>query len=306
MVDINSSLMKGDPPPVDVNSPHWMWESPAPHMPELLLLGRREVREASPLGYHSHEEAYEFVLIEKGKASWEVDGEEHDTGAGDVFYTRPGEVHNARYNVIEPCQFWWLQLRAPFLGQHTLPWLGLSRSETLELARAIEALPRVSAVTPEAPKWMAKLSQALMRSDPLSRLEQRVLVLQFLLALVQGQPRAPGQSQNARLVRTVIQWLEANLSERCTVEELAGLINVSPSHFHRLFRQETGLTPMAYAERLRCREACRRLEATDEPITKIAVDLGYATSQHFATVFRRIMGRTPTEWRHMRKDRGPE
>lgn len=295
---------------VDINSSHWMWERPAAHMPELLLLGRREVREASPLGRHTHDDAYEFVLIEKGKAAWEVDGEDYDTGAGDVFYTRPGEVHNARYNVIEPCRFWWIQLREPDLDpdaqrhdanrrHEAHRWLGLSQAEAAELAAAIESLPRVSAVTPEASKWMAQLSHSLKRTDPLALLEQRLLVLQFLMALVRGRPREAARSANAELVQKVTEAIEANLATRYTVEDLAALINMSPSHFHRIFRLETGLTPMAYAERLRCREACRRLEASDEPVTKIAADLGYATSQHFATVFRRIVGRSPTEWRRL-------
>lgn len=284
---------------VDINASRWMWERPAAHLPELLLLGRREVRKASPLGRHTHDDAYEFVLIEKGKAAWEVDGEAYDTGAGDVIYTRPGEVHNARYNVIEPCRFWWIQLRTPDPGDEKRRWLGLSQSEAAALAGAIESLPRVNAITPETCRWMAQLSHSLKRSDPLAPLEQRLWVLQFLMALVQSRPRPAARSANAQRIQRVIDVLKANLALRCTVEELAALINMSPSHFHRIFRHETGLSPMAYAERLRCREACRRLETTDEPVTKIAADLGYATSQHFATVFRRIVGRSPTEWRRL-------
>ncbi|MFB6475639.1 MULTISPECIES: helix-turn-helix domain-containing protein [Paenibacillus] len=36
---------------------------------------------------------------------------------------------------------------------------------------------------------------------------------------------------------------------------------------------------------------------TDESSTGLSMDLGFATSQHFATVFRRIKGRTPSQWR---------
>lgn len=266
-------------------------------MPALLLFGRREVREASPLRVHTHEDAFEFVFVERGQASWEVNGSQFATGAGDVFYTRPGEPHSGNYSVIEPCQIWWLQIQAPDSDVKDHSWLGLTRQEALKLSRTFWLLPRVTHLNPDTSRLFSRLSQSLLQGDVLSQLEQRLLVLQFLFALIRGGIQQTRGSQHTAMIERVTEILKKDLARRYCVEELASTINLSPSHFHRIFRQETGLSPIAYAERLRCREACRRLENTDQTITQIATDLGYASSQHFATVFRRLTGRTPTQWR---------
>jgi len=274
-----------------------MWENPVSHLPELQLLGRREVREAALLEDHSHDDAFEFVFVEKGQASWEVGSERFTTVAGNVFHTRPGERHRGSYSVIEPCRFWWLQLVTPGRHERDKPWLGLSKDEAVHLEMALNLLPRVTAVRDEISQVMHRLSLALLRSDTLSRLEQRHLILQFVFSLLQRERSRERQGEHAMLIRMIMETLEKDLTQRYTVEEMAEWINVSPSYFHRMFRRETGLTPMDYVERMRCREACRLLETTSQPITQISLDLGYATSQHFATSFRRITGRTPTQWR---------
>ena len=237
----------------DIHSDHWMWENPVSHLPELQLLGRREVREAALLEDHSHDDAFEFVFVEKGQASWEVGSERFTTVAGNVFHTRPGERHRGSYSVIEPCRFWWLQLVTPGRHERDKPWLGLSKDEAVHLEMALNLLPRVTAVRDEISQVMHRLSLALLRSDTLSRLEQRHLILQFVFSLLQRERSRERQGEHAMLIRMIMETLEKDLTQRYTVEEMAEWINVSPSYFHRMFRRETGLTPMDYVERMRCR-----------------------------------------------------
>ncbi len=84
---------------------------------------------------------------------------------------------------------------------------------------------------------------------------------------------------------------------RPTVEELARLTAISPSHFMRTFRQYTGFSPMAYLERQRIKQASDLLMNTSRSVLEISTALGYASSQHFATAFKRVTGMTPLAWR---------
>ncbi len=74
------------------------------HLPELIMLGFDHFQEAAPLNIHQHKRSYEYVFVDSGKVTWEVDGQLFTTHTGQIFHTRPGEWHRARLNFIEPCK----------------------------------------------------------------------------------------------------------------------------------------------------------------------------------------------------------
>jgi AraC-like DNA-binding protein len=79
---------------------------------------------------------------------------------------------------------------------------------------------------------------------------------------------------------------------------------MSESCFQARFKKETGLSLINYAPRRKMDVAKARLTASDDPITRIALDLGFSSSQNFATTFKRIAGRPPTKYRLDTKEAG--
>jgi AraC-like DNA-binding protein len=77
---------------------------------------------------------------------------------------------------------------------------------------------------------------------------------------------------------------------------LAG-IPVSYRQLSRLFHAALGMTPKQYQLACRLREAQRLLRTTRQPVTTIAYELGFASSQHFSAQFTRCAGITPTAYR---------
>ena len=78
-------------------------------------------------------------------------------------------------------------------------------------------------------------------------------------------------------------------------ERLARSSGASVRTLTRLFRRETGLTFMRWRQQARLMEALRRL-ARGDPITVVALDLGYATSSAFTYMFRRALGVPPSRF----------
>jgi AraC-like DNA-binding protein len=74
-------------------------------------------------------------------------------------------------------------------------------------------------------------------------------------------------------------------------------VGLSAKHLHELFSRELGVTPHRYQLAQRMRRAQALLAATDLPITTIAFELGFSTSQQFSRTFRRQIGATPREYR---------
>jgi transcriptional regulator GlxA family with amidase domain len=82
-----------------------------------------------------------------------------------------------------------------------------------------------------------------------------------------------------------------------TVEVMAGRAHMSPRHFARAFRAETGLTPGRYVERVRLEAARRRLEDSVEPIAAVAAACGFGTAETMRRVFLRTLEVGPAEYR---------
>ena len=82
------------------------------------------------------------------------------------------------------------------------------------------------------------------------------------------------------------------MTRNISLDELAALSSLSPWHFLRTFRDETGLPPHAYLTQLRVRKAERLLRAGHSP-SMAAAEAGFADQSHLTRWFRRIVGATP-------------
>ena len=82
-----------------------------------------------------------------------------------------------------------------------------------------------------------------------------------------------------------------------TREDIADQIGISADYLTDCFRQELGITPITYIRRYRIRQACELLRATDQPITAVAMSVGFSDSAHFTRTFLREMGLTPKAYR---------
>jgi transcriptional regulator GlxA family with amidase domain len=103
----------------------------------------------------------------------------------------------------------------------------------------------------------------------------------------------PGREPLRELQRFVVEHVGAVHS----VEAMAARAHMSPRHFARAFRAETGVTPARYVERVRLEAARRRLEDSTDPIATIAADCGFGTPETMRRVFLRALEVGPAEYR---------
>jgi transcriptional regulator GlxA family with amidase domain len=89
-----------------------------------------------------------------------------------------------------------------------------------------------------------------------------------------------------------------------SVEAMAARAHMSPRHFARAFRAETGVTPARYVERVRLEAARQRLEDSSEPIAAVATSCGFGTAETMRRVFLRTLDVGPAEYRRRFQSRG--
>ena len=98
-------------------------------------------------------------------------------------------------------------------------------------------------------------------------------------------------------LREVVEYIFAHLAESLHVSQLATIAGVSCRQIERRFHNAAGMSPTDFITRARLDEACRRLRDGDDPIGRIAIDLGFYDQSAFTRLFRRHLGTTPSEFR---------
>jgi AraC family transcriptional regulator len=98
-------------------------------------------------------------------------------------------------------------------------------------------------------------------------------------------------------LRRVQEYLAEHLEQDLTLRELAQLAGLSENHFCTAFRSSTGEPPHRYLTRLRIDRAKQMLGTPTLSVTEIGLAVGFGSSAHFATVFRKREGTTPSEYR---------
>jgi AraC family transcriptional regulator len=98
-------------------------------------------------------------------------------------------------------------------------------------------------------------------------------------------------------LRKIKEFVEAKTEDDFGLLEMAESVQLSAAHFSRMFRQSTGESPHRFVLRLRIERAKEMLRVAEIRVLDVAVACGFKTQQHFARVFRRICGVSPTEYR---------
>ena len=93
--------------------------------------------------------------------------------------------------------------------------------------------------------------------------------------------------------RHAIQTMHTHLHERLTLEDLASVARLSPSHFHRVFCRLIGIPPGEFLSALRFQAARRMFVTTSLSVTDICFEVGYTSTGSFTTRFTQLVGLSP-------------
>jgi len=103
-------------------------------------------------------------------------------------------------------------------------------------------------------------------------------------------------------LRRALEFIESHLAEEIGVTSIAEAASTSTFHFAHAFKRATGSSPHQYVIKRRVERAKELLKQTDLPIVDIAMSVGFATQNHFTTVFGKLCGATPKQYRNSVKN----
>lgn len=278
------------------------YEGPTQLLPELEIFGWLRFHATLPgaLKADRHLGRFEIHYMVRGHLRWWVEKEQHEFGTGSVFVIRPGELHGGDEGILQPCEHYWLRIGFPEKG--VLP--SMTEEETTELREAYEQLSyRTFPASPEVNEFFGRLLAEhrhgrLAHSLPMAR----GMLHALLITIVRDHDRQCQMAKQKPMVtwrvRRTLEWLEQQLYQSgVRLDSVAENVGLSPAGLRARFKAEMGYTLREYLVHRRVEEAIRRLAETKDDITTIAHELGFSSSQYFATVFRRETGTTPGDYR---------
>jgi AraC family transcriptional regulator len=98
-------------------------------------------------------------------------------------------------------------------------------------------------------------------------------------------------------LKRVIDYIAANLDGNISLAQLAAIVGMSPHYFSELFKLSTGRAPHKYVLMQRIERAKQRLRDPRRSIIDAGLDAGFQNQSHFARMFRKLAGTTPSRYR---------
>jgi transcriptional regulator GlxA family with amidase domain len=108
-----------------------------------------------------------------------------------------------------------------------------------------------------------------------------------------------GQSSHTdEPVKKAQQFIESNVSDKISVEDLASKFAIGRRNFERRFKKATNNTPVEYIQRVKIEAAKKSLETSRKNVNEVMYDVGYSDTKAFRTVFKKITGLSPIDYRN--------
>lgn len=158
-------------------------------------------------------------------------------------------------------------------------------------------------IFPPGADLLPGLKRFMIEADgmrPGSEVVRRALGVEICHSLIRSLLRTPAPKDRLAErveVNRVIEHLHAHLDEKVTVETLAEIAHLSPSHFTRVFRKELGRSPMEYVQGIRLERAKKLLLAGERSISDVALECGFGSSYYLSACFQKEYRLTPREYR---------
>lgn len=277
-------------------------------LPEIPLFGAYKLASAElPLPPHTHGAFIEIHFIKRGLQTFSLHNHLYTLRKGDLFITLPGEEHGTGASPLQRGTIYWLHLHVPKTPKSLV---GLNSAMTRRLLDQLLSVPvRHFHATPLVAELFEDIFHLLDTPDTPTRNSGIITRLALWLQTVAECAHTPRDQAVTADIKTILDLIEQDAGCRLTVSELAAKLRFSVTSFHRRFQSQIGISPHHYILDRKIARAANLLLTTRTEITRLANDLGFSSSQHFATVFKHYTGLTPLAYRtrtYPKRDYPPE
>jgi AraC-like DNA-binding protein len=125
--------------------------------------------------------------------------------------------------------------------------------------------------------------------------QARAVVTTIVHRIIAAHSAPQLRSPHARRIAKVLEMILANWQETYSVNDLADVAGLSPSHFRVMFKQMTGHTVTAYQQRVKIEKATELLLSGEYNVTQTAMRTGFRDVYYFSRLYKKVTGRNPSD-----------
>ena len=248
--------------------------------------------------YHYHEFC-KLLLLRSGSGGYMVEGRRYSLEAGDVVLIGSRCVHRPEFDA--PCERFIIYISPEFLRRESG---GDCDLEAIFSGAGGHVLRPGEKARRQLFGLAARLEGELSREDYGHVILGSVLLLQLLVEIGRSQRTAdlpgPVQPGNSR-IQDILRYIDANLAEDITIDQLSERFYISKYHMMRLFRRETGQSIHSYLSDRRLLHA-KSLIAGGMSATESCFRSGFRSYSAFTRAYAKRFGSTPTGRNYARED----
>jgi AraC-like DNA-binding protein len=269
-------------------------------VPELVHIGEQWAPTSYAIIEHVHS-VWELTFQISGETRWDAcwnDGtvSPYTLLPGSFCAVPPGVRHRFREPPNAAHHFFFAGVDMPVvLGRH--PELA-ERWKPSGQASGIVFVPHAGSLLAPFRHLIREVSLTLAyRTAGICLALDALLVEATRLCELADSPAAPSRVFYHPAVLRAKEMLDHQPGRPWRLEDLARLSGLSANHLVECFTREVGVAPRQYLLQARVKQAQEMLLQSDIPITMLALELGFSSSQHFAATFKRLTGTTAVEYR---------
>lgn len=244
-----------------------------------------------------------FYYVFDGRFNWVIGDQHLILYPGDLAIILPGQSFGGEKDLLDRGTISWMQIQLQQLDRDgkmtTGKWSRLANGECKTIGRMLTLAncPVFSRIK-EAGTLFQSIQAELINQEIgyVTRVNQMIDELFILIARQLTRQNNTGRDFPQTFMK-LEESLRKDLSHQWTVEEMAALVGLGTTAFSEKVKSFTGFSPLNYLINVRISEAIKILKRPDVHVTDIALDMGFYSSQHFATTFKKLTGYTPREFR---------
>lgn len=247
---------------------------------------------------HTHARGeLEITYVDKGMRSYVVGGKQYDAHGGEVLVVKPGDTHQTVWPFF-PARLYWIKIQIPANGD---AFLNLRGRPARSLAAALRNISAQHFLGTPAMKHLLERIIALYLETPRAPATPAVLcilVLEFLLLVLDCAAQRKNRITSDDWTNRINRYIDDHIAAPVHIDDMAKHMEMSVSGFKLRFDRQFGVAPAKYVAIRKVSLAKTLLTGNPHlSVTEIAMDLGFASSQHFASVFKRVCGDSPRSFR---------